>query len=293
MLLLTLLLGCRCGLPRAEVSGQAFVRCAQLEPPASGRWRAGELTLAVTGRSLAIEAHGDLRIVAFTGPVAGPLAVAHVAWLRKAHPQLVLVLGGLGETAEIASQSLTRLADLRVPTLFIAGGDDRAQVVEDAFARLDDAQRAHVVHASGLRSVRVGVQHFVIVPGAPLGRYALDAEACGFVEDDLVEVRAAAAEQGMTRPWLLSWHAPAGVGATARDRSELGSPELGRLGRELGSPGAVFAQPEGSPALAASPQRGTLVRRLGATGSLGADGSLLAPGYTSLTLTPRELRQQP
>ena len=293
MLALTLLLGCRCGAPRAEVAGQEFVRCAQLDPPKSARWRAGDLTLEVSGRTLDIDAREHLRIAAFTGPLAGSLAASHVAQLRDANAQLLLYLGGLGDTAASARQSLMLLAGLQVPTLFIAGGDDRAAIVEDAFSGLDDTARALVVHASGLRSLRVGSQQFVIVAGAPLGRYALDAEACGFVEEDLAEVRAAATQSGVTRPWLLSWHAPDGVGARAFDQSELGSPELGRLARALGSAGGVFAQPEGRAGLSASGQGAWIVRRLGATGSLRVDGSLLAPGYTLLTLTPTGLRHQP
>ena len=189
--------------------------------------------------------------------------------------------------------SFDPFGDSQQPSIFIAGGDDQVSVVEDAFASLDAPTRAFVVHGSGLRTLRAGKVHFAIVAGAPGGRYARDAEACGFVEEDLVEVRAAVRSAGATRPWLLSWYAPEGSGARGLDDHEIGSPELGRLARDLAIAGGVFAQPEGRAGLPASAEGARIVRRLGTTGSLGSDGSLRGPGVTWLTLTPSGLRHQP
>ena len=270
------------------------MRCAQLDPPRSGSFRTDDLELEVAGRTLTIAAPDELRIAAFTGPVAGALRAELVASLRDAQPRLLLYLGGLGDTLDSARQSLARLVALGVPTLFIAGGDDRADVVQDAFASLDDAARSLVVHASGLHGARIGAHYFAIVPGAPLGRFALDDQACGFVDEDLTEVQAAAApHRAAQSQWLLSWYAPTGLGATMADGTDLGSPELGRLAHVLGSAGGIFAQPAGGPRPAPGLPNAHFVRRLGVTGSLHVDGRLLVPGYTLLTLSPTGLRHQP
>ena len=50
----------------------------------------------------------------------------------------MIYLGGLGDTLETASANLTALSALRVPTLFIPGGADRLELVDEAFGKLDE-----------------------------------------------------------------------------------------------------------------------------------------------------------
>ncbi|MDB4975655.1 MAG: hypothetical protein JWN48_3996 [Myxococcaceae bacterium] len=244
-----------------------------------------------------IDGARDLRIAAFTGPVGAALERSDLELLTRARPGLVLYLGGLGDSEKIARQNLTSLGALHVPTLFVAGGADRLAVVEAAFAALGEGERDTLFHASGLRELRVGSDRFVIVPGAPLGRYALDAESCGLTTDDLEqlqdEAQQSGASLGKTRTWLLSWQAPAGAGvAEGFGQTELGSPELQALGTALGSVGGLFAYPEAGPT-PAQPLTVWVVPRLSRVGSLRADGSRLHAQVVSLVLSAKGLIPSP
>jgi hypothetical protein len=286
------LLGCRSSLS-GEVEGQKFVRCAQLDPPAERSYRAGELVLTVRGRALEVSAQGPLRIAAFTGPIGVALSGQDTALLTADRPQLALYLGGLGDTEALARDNLTRLAKLRIPTLFVAGGADRRAILEAAFASLPEAERDWIIDGTGLRELRVGDQRFVIAAGAPLGRYAVDEQGCGLTIEDVSAIQAAAAERAARRTYLLAWHAPAGLGITSGQGGvELGHPDLTGLAKAVRAEGGLFAfpEPQSSPAPVA---RAWVVPRLGRPGTQRSDGSRLRSQLGRYELTVDGLSPRP
>jgi hypothetical protein len=289
------MLGCRCSSLAGEHAGQHFTRCAQVDPPAARAGRVGPLQLRVEARVLTIEAALPLRIAAFAGPVGALLERRDLELLRRARPGLVLYLGGLGDSPAIAHKNLTNLAALHVPTLFVAGGEDRWPVVESAFAALSDAEREYVLSASGLREVRIGMDRLVVVAGSAFGRYALDEQGCGFGADDLEDIQAAASEyEGSARTWLLSWQAPAGHGVSeGRAGTELGSPDLRAMATALLAKGGLFAYPEVQAGRARTSPLALVLPRLGSLGSQRADGSRLPPQVAVLILDTAGLVPSP
>jgi hypothetical protein len=271
------------------VVGQTFARCSQFAPPTARSVQLGALRMQIDGRALTITAPSATRVAAFTGPVGATFAEEDLAHLGGSGAQLALYLGGLGDTEDVARINLTRVAALRLPTLFIAGGDDRVPVLTAAFESLDDTARDYVVHASGVRVLLINGVRFAVVAGAALGRYARDPTACGFTEEDLTEVRAALG--GDEPPWLLSWHAPAGRGATAGvGLPEVGSPELAAA---FVVRGAVSAFPEVLAGRPMSAAHALVVPRLSRTGIIQGDGSRLGAAVALLSLTPNGLVQTP
>lgn len=277
------------------MAGQTFTRCAQVSAPTERSFRAGALTLTVRDRSLQIDGPRELRIAAFTGPVGDALEPRDLLRLSRLAPSLAFYLGGLGDSEEIARRNLASLVGLRIPTLFIAGGADRRSVIEAAFASLPDEARDYALDASGLREVRVGTDRFVIVPGAPLGRYAVDAEGCGFLQEDLDALRDDVRDpRGALRTWLLSWHAPSAHGVSEGfGATDVGSPELRALAQDLAAQGGIYAYPETQAARVRLSPLALVVPRLGRVGMLRADGSRLHSGIASLTLTERGLLPTP
>jgi hypothetical protein len=247
----------------------------------------------VEGRTLSVSGRTALRVVAVTGPVGAPFARSDIAQLSAARPDLLVLLGGLGDSHETAAANLSALAALHVPTLFIAGGADRLPVVRSAFEELEENAAEYLMHGSGLRELRVGKQRFALVSGAAQGRYAVDEDGCGFEQDDLDAV-AAAFEQVKSdeQLWLLAWNAPSGWGiARGYGGTELGSVELAKLAEELGARGGIFAYPEARSFLPTEVGKGKglalVVPRLGRTGVLRADGSRFGPALATLIVGAR------
>ncbi len=302
--LVSQLAACRCSRTSGEVDDLKFVRCAQAEAPSERRVASAELELELVGRVLSLRARPGLRVAAFTGPVGGTLSRADLAQLANAKPGLVLYLGGLGDDVESAAANLTGLAALRVPTVFIAGGADRLETVEAAFARLSGDAGQLLVHGSALRELRLGLlgggsagvadERFAVVSGSPLGRYAVDDQACGFTLDDLDDVRDALADGGKAkRTWLLSWGAPSGWGVSHALGHEVGSPELFALAQALHADAGLFAYPETQAGQRADDKKrkgpALVVPRLGRAGTTRADGGRLASSVLLLLLTAEGL----
>ncbi len=290
--LLLTVTGCRCSKLAGEVGSVAFKRCAQMSPPDSRSWHAGELELVIEDRVLRVKGKQDsIRIAAFTGPVGAALTRHELAAITAARPQLVVMLGGLGDDEEMAKASLAGLAALRVPSLFIAGGADRSAVVQAAFDDVEDAARDFVIHGSGLRELTIGRDRFAIMAGAPDGRYALDDKSCGFENDDLSDLRDAieAGDTKTSRVWLLSWAAPAGFGVTrALGGQDVGSEGLAELAEDIGARGGLFAFPESAVAQALKDAQGKgfslVVPRLGRTGASRADGGRVVSSVARLAV---------
>jgi hypothetical protein len=294
--LLAGLAGCRCSRLAGEVDDVEFTRCAQAEPPRERALRTEQLELSIQDRVLSITAVPGLRIAAFTGPVAGSFTQSDFAALAAARAGLVLLLGGLGDDLTAASANLNALATLRVPALFVAGGADRLPLIEEAFSALPAQAAELLIHASGLREVRIGQDRFAVVPGAPLGRYAIDAQACGFARADLDDVRSAFAggDKG-ARSWLLAWGAPSGWGVSSAAGSDVGSPELFALAQALGVRGGVFAYPETQAGLTLRDDKqgrlAIVVPRLGRTGATRADGGRVPSALLVLNWTAQGLAE--
>lgn len=246
-----------------------------------------ERVLSVTSKQ------STLKIAAFSGPVGGPLTRAELAKISESEPDLVIMFGGLGDTESAASASLAGLAALALPVLFIAGGADHLEVVEDAFDALDDKAGELVVHASGLRELRIGRDSFAILPGAALGRYARDNESCGFDSSDLEALSDALASQDKQRVWLLSWEAPAGWGLSqGLSGTETASAALRKAADDLKVKGGLFSFPESSvhvPVTAPGGGLALVVPRLGRTGATRTSGGRVASNLASLSLGPAGL----
>lgn len=289
--LVSQLAACRCSRSAGEVDDLKFVRCAQGAPPSERRVASAELELELSGRVLSLRARPGLRVAAFTGPVGGTLSRADLAQLASAKPGLVFYLGGLGDDVEAASANLSGLSALRVPTVFIAGGADRLETVDAAFARLSGEASQLLVQGSALRELRLGDERFAVVPGSPLGRYAVDDQACGFTVDDLDDVRDALADNGSKakRTWLLSWGAPSGWGVSHALGHDVGSPELFALAQALRADAGLFAYPETQAGQRVDDKKrkgpALVVPRLGRAGATRADGGRLASTLLLLLLT--------
>lgn len=284
------LAGCRCSREVAEVDELTFARCAQLAPPAERRVRTAQLELEVRERVLSVRGADGLRVAAFTGPVGGTFSRADLEQLAAAKPALLLFLGGLGDDVAAASANLASLSALRVPTLFVAGGSDRVSVMDEAFAGLPADAAEILVQGSGLRELRLGSERFAVVAGSPLGRYAVDEQACGFTADDLTDVREAIEEGGArSRVSLLAWGAPSGWGLSHASGADVGSPELFALAQAIAAQGGVFAYPELRAGDVVRDKRrkgvAVVVPRLGRLGSTRADGGRLPSSLMLLVLT--------
>ena len=294
LLSLWTLLGCRCSNLEGEVDGQKFVRCAQVAPPKERSVEVAGLTLTAEERRLRVEAKRPLTIAAFTGPVEELFSASDLAQLEQSRAGLALYLGGLGSTLELARGNLTKLAALGIPTLFVAGGSDRWSVVEEAFGSLEGRARDLLWNVSGIRELRLGEDRFVVVPGAPFGRYAADDHACGFALSDLEDIQNSASASTAPRTWLLAWHAPAGFDVSEGFGGvESGSADLRGLALALSAEGGIFAYPEGAASRSGGATRAWVAPRLGSTGSLLADGSRLPARVLRLSLGPEGLSQLP
>jgi hypothetical protein len=297
-LLSVALAGCRCSKLSGEVDELAFTRCAQVAPPKERNVRTAQLELSVQERVLTIKAPAGLRVAAFTGPVGAPLSRGDVALLAAHKPGLIFLIGGIGDDVGAASANLAALSALHVPTVFIAGGADRLPVIEEAFDSLDADTSELMLHGSGLREVRLGKERLAVVSGSPLGRYAVDADGCGFALADLDEVREALSTGSKSaRSWLLSWAAPSGFGLSSAAGVDVGSPELFALAQALSAQGGLFAYPETQVGLSVRDPKRTgealVVPRLGRTGSSRADGGRLASSVRMLVLTQEGLASAP
>lgn len=291
--------GCNCSRLSGEVDSFVFTRCAQAEPPEERTGKIGALEFSLRERVLSLRGPTPLRIAAFSGPVGGAFSKGELSELAGTQAQLILMLGGLGDTPELAGANLKALAGLRVPVVFVPGGADRLPVVEAAFEGLGDEAGAHLFNAAGLRELRIGKDRLALLPGAALGRYALDESACGFTTDDVSALQKALEEGGEAgRKWLVAWNAPAGWGlSTGYGNAEIGSTDLARLAQDLGVRGGVFAYPEsqaGETSKGPAEQGFALVvPRLGRSGAQRASGGRVPSSVARLILDAEGLHRAP
>jgi hypothetical protein len=211
-----------------------FMHCLAAPPPAAGSSTLGRVRLAVSGRDLqltAAQASPPLRLAVFSGAgFVGPPGAAALTRLRATQADVLLWVGGIGDSQATVEGTLHALASLARPVLLILGGRDSWRFSRDAISAMGAA--VSVIDATSLRRISLGSSTLVPVGGAMNGRYALDATRCGFAQRDLDD---AAAALGATRPgeqrWLVSWES-AGSGTD-------GTVELARFAARIGAVGTL------------------------------------------------------
>jgi hypothetical protein len=226
-----------------------FVRCLAADPPSEGERTVGSQRWFIEGRDLSIEGvEAPLELAIFAGPAPGATnGPALAAALRRAEgADVVVVLGGIGDREEEARQTLGALAAIGPGVVVLAGGRDEATVWQAAFESSRQSGHDHVVDASGLAGLTVAGERFALVSGAALGRYARNADACGYAARDLDAVFEAALDEGLAaeRPWVLGWNAPEGAVAAGFEGASGGDPELRARMEANEMRGGFFAWPE-------------------------------------------------
>lgn len=257
-----------------------YVRCLAADPAADLNWKLGEVSFQRSGRSLAITGlPDDVRIVAFEGPslTAGPTALA-IAAVAEQKPHLALLVGGIGDDARAAKATLSALGAAAFPTLVLSGGRDAFEDVAAAFDSLSGEAAERVISIDALRTIRIGTNVLVPIPGAADGRYARTDGSCGFGLSDL---QTASGVVGVPvdgeRRWLVSWNAPGRGGEVAAARTvegiDLGSEPLAEFASRVGAPGGIHAWPRVRPSGAVAGQG---AHRLEA-GTVAVDAQLTVP----------------
>lgn len=283
-----------------------YVHCAAADPPEPREWQVGDTGLTIEGRMLRVEpAVWPVRIAAFSGPgFSETPPEPAVAKAAAARPDLMLVLGGIGDTPAIAKRVLTGLAKHEVPSLVVAGGRDAWDVVREAFDALDGKARARVIDATRLRSLIIHDNRLHFVAGAVDGRYARSDDACGVPSQALVERDVVSL--GNSRDWLVAWEAPRdrearGV-ATTGAGLKVGSETLTSFADELGAAGGLFATPyfqvmrpfttDGARMRVGQASAGLnlVVPRLAGPVMERSDGSRVAPGFALVELGDEGLK---
>jgi hypothetical protein len=161
----------------------------------------GSATFNLQKRTLTLKpGAADLRVAIFSGSALQSPAPDMLAYLRQTQADFFIVLGGLGRSDAQALETANALSSLQRLVVVIRGGADG---FDQTFAT-----PANVVDASAVRSVRIGLDHLLLWPGAEHGRYATATSQCGFNESELqaAEDEIGKREQGERR-WLLSWQA--------------------------------------------------------------------------------------
>ena len=240
-----------------EEGPSPFTRCGAAAAP---RERSGEIagvSIRVSERMVQLSKSAPgLRLAVFgAAGLGGPPSSAALERLRATRADVLLLLGGLGESPAVASATVKTLASLGRLVLVVLGGRDAYRVAHDALREAPDD--AWILDATALRSIRIG--HHVLIPwgGSEQGRYALDEGHCGFGARDVREaVAALGPAPAGERRWLASWQAlpTASERAAIRDSDELGA-QLVRLAESLGIQGSLAAWPADS---APEPEPGRL-----------------------------------
>lgn len=209
----------------------------------------GPLRLAVDDGVLTITGtHAPVQLAAFQGPGMDVDALGpKLEEVKATSPSLIVMLGGVGDAAETATRNIAALAALRLPVVVVPGGRDEMEPLEDAFDELSGDATARVFDASRLRKIVVGGATFIPVAGAPRGRYARTAHACGFEQSDLDARDDVLGRAGSEKRFLLSWAAPRGEGARGVSRGlanvDAGDAMLLDFASRVGARGGLFAWP--------------------------------------------------
>ena len=149
--------------------------------------------------------------------------------------RLRVVLGGFARDPDSAEATLRALAE-QGPSLLLPGGEDSTAAMDEALARLESNS---LVDLRGVSEVRYQGVSFVVVVGAPDGRYGRGDDACGFSANDLKQIAGRLSDAPQRA--LLSWAMPS---ASPDDKS--GS-ALGELAESAGAQSGLYAWPRRNP----------------------------------------------
>lgn len=271
-----------------------YVRCMAADPPDPFDRRVNGVGLSLEGRALRVQPPGTARIAAFAGPApARAIPAGALEAVADGEPDLVLVLGDVGDSAADARATLHALSTVGAPAVVLAGGRDEAAVLDAAFAARQGEARKRVIDGRALRRLRIGQHELVPVSGAPGGRYGRSDGACGYDEDILKEVAGTLGAGGgeVARRWLVSWAAPAGWPAAAGlGEVDAGDRALARFAERIGAAGhGLFAWPRSGGSLRSGADPGAWSRRAPSIGGVlppSGDEPVSPPEATWLLLTP-------
>jgi hypothetical protein len=274
-----------------------YVRCLAGAPPRERTGRAGDISFAVKGQSLTLTAQRlPLRVAAFSGAGFGALlSGTDLARLQQLEPDLIVVLGGLGEREASVETNARALAKLGRLVVFVAGGRDRSSVIRPALAAL--GHDSNLVDATTLHRISIENNTFIPVAGADQGRYAIDEDACGFAGTDLEALsKDLGTAQGGERRWLLSWNAPADSDSSSgpvhtETGVDIGSDLLGTFRERVGALGVLSAWPVARAEVrAVGPLNERIVPRLFGPRLERSDGAQVEAGVLALELDRQGLR---
>jgi hypothetical protein len=181
--------------------------CLLADAPSSREISVNGATLFIDGRRARYVSNTDvIRIAAFRGADDELDDLARAASsIDEERVDLVFVLGGLGREKTEVLAHLEALSRTRRPLVLVPGGDDSLRAIDRALDALPEDARARVVDGRRTYILEAGGREWLIVPGAPSGRYAYSPEACGYEASDLDARRG---ELDGASHLLLAWAAP-------------------------------------------------------------------------------------
>jgi hypothetical protein len=226
--------------------------------------------------------------------VADARGAAEPGWRERigaVDPDLVVTLGGMGETAAGLTASLGAIADRRWLTVAIAGSSEAWPAHRDAVAAVA-AAGSPILDGGAAGLLDGGAVVVAMLPGQPYAeRLAAGADGCGHDDDDARRVVAAVRARAGDRPTVLvSPRAPQlGAATTA------GDPELAELARPLTAVVHAPLEVTASPPGVVDDDGGAAI----AAGSLDAvprfdrAGRAVAPTATAVTVEGTAVRWRP
>lgn len=290
--------GCGSSAPRAG-GPTPYVRCAMIEPPAPFEASVNDLTLRVRERAMDIEGLPETFVVALArGPAPFDVSIdEQIEHIGQSGAKLTFVLGSIGDDELTATRNVAALARLPMPVIVVAGGRDHPAGIDAAISALDAPARTRVVHASGLRRIRLGSELALVpVAGSVDGRYSRDDGSCGIGAGDLEEIAADLGDPGEERRLLLSFTAPSGSAASiGLEGGDAGSVELSRFVERIGAIGGLVAWPEAhaGQVLGEGPSAYAVAAALAGPSVVRAEGSRAPIQAMRLSIGPHGIRATP
>lgn len=201
-----------------EVS-ESFVRCNSSGPPAAQNGTSGQTRYEIRDRSLTLTPTGGpvrMAVLAAAGFGTGASELA-LDELRDSRVDLLVVLGGLGRSADHARASVQALRSLRLLTLVVPSGVDGIKPDPFGAAPGGSSDAPPLLSAAGLRTIRVGEDTLFLWAGSEAGRYSSATDGCGFTAAELEALAERTIQpRAGERRWLLSWQAPTASPALAQ-----------------------------------------------------------------------------